>query len=726
MFWSPTLRYGGLGLILTVLAAAPFFRGLFFWTELLAAILLVAVAFLLWLAGRRLGALPTGLPGGAAGWSLLALLACYLAQSAWAVYPRGNLDWILRAAAAWMLFATMRTEAGPALRRWLGWLFVWSASGVALWGFLEYSGYLSANPALGEALSVVGLQHRMYTVFQYPNTAAVYFIAAMTALCGLAVAELRPGRSTLAGGLMALMGLAFFFTMSRGAILTLPFGLILLLVGLPRERRWPALLLWLVAFLPVLLTMNPIGHAVAAGEQTAVFQWIALATAMGLSGGLLLSYLVRLQPRLQAGLIAVAVVAGVAGLAALRPAGGLLPERASRLLSINLRATSVVSRLTFTQDALRVAVDHPLGLGGSGWERSYRQYQQIAYTANEAHNHYAQTAIEAGLPGLAALFAALVGGLWAAWKGRRAQPVAWAFAVGASVIAAHSLIDFNLSFGAVWLLLWGLLGAAGEPSPAGRFERAGGWAAGGATFALGGLTALLLLGSYHLDRALALEKAGQLDAAKAAARQAARYDRWNSRPLRLLGDKESLEQAARLDPNEPQARFALAVELERRRDFQGALREAESALKSYPLASVYWAKVGSLGGRQMVDALHNGQLDEARRLADYLASLGEEFERRQATAEALAARLWVTPPLEMAHEFRLRYGQALYLTGEMERAEPYLVAASKEGLHGAEGHVWLFALYERRGDRAAMANLAGKPWVRFREQNPVYKAIRNW
>lgn len=48
------------------------------------------------------------------------------------------------------------------------------------------------------------------------------------------------------------------------------------------------------------------------------------------------------------------------------------------------------------------------------------------------------------------------------------------------------------------------------------------------------------------------------------------------------------------------------------------------------------------------------------------------------------------------------------------------------GWAASEGDIWLYALYEQRGDTAALERLLAKPWVRFRDQNPVYAAIRDW
>lgn len=722
---SRILRYAGLALLLAVLAVGPFFQGLFFQTPLLAGLLAVFVGFLLWLAGRRLGGLSSGLPGGAAGWALLALLGCYLIQFAWAVYPRGNIDWTLRAAAAWMVYAMVRAEAGPALRRWLGGVFVLSATAVAFVGFLEYTGYLTANPELAEALSVVGLHTRMFTVFQYPNTAAVYLMAALFAALGLALEDIRPWRAALAGAVAAFLGLAFFFTISRGAVVVLPFGLVLLLAGLSRNRRWPAVLLLLAAFFPLVVTMKPIGAAVAVRDYAQAFRWIGLGTGLGLAGGLLAGLLLRFRPRLQLALAVAAVVGGASILMAVRPADGFLPAQAARLLDINLRTDSVISRLAFDRHALEIVRDYPLGRGGKGWERTYRQYQEIAYTANETHNHYLQTAVEAGAPGLVCLIAAVLAGLWAAWRSRDEGPLGWTLAAGAGLIAGHSLIDFDLSYGLIWLLLWALFAVAASPATPLRIERPAAWTGAGAGLIAAGLAGLLLMGSVHIDRAEALAEEGRTEEAQAAARAALRYDRWDSRPLLILEDRASLERAAELDPNNYHVHFRLALALEREREFDDALHAARKALESYPLSSLYWGKVASLEGRLMVEALHDGNLEAAGTRAESLAALGRTFEGRQAESQ-MSISFMGAPDLQMTNEFKLRYGQALYLAGDLEKAERLLSEASQAGLLGAEGEVWLYALYERRGDREALQTLSGKPWVRFRNLNPVYRLLVEW
>jgi hypothetical protein len=714
------LRTTGLAVVLAVLAVGPFLRGLFFWTELLASLGLVAVGCLLWLAGRGLGGLsaglsgglPAGLSGGLPGAALLALLGVYLVQFAWAVYPRGNLDWTLRVGAALLAYVMLRAEAGPALRRWLGWLFVLSAVGVGLLGFAEFTGYLGKDAALAQALSLVGLSGRMFTTFQYPNTAAAYFLAAMLAAAGLGLDDLKPWKLSLTGGLMTFLALAFFFTVSRGALVVLPFGLALFFLGLERGRRWPALLLLLIAFAGLAGAMKGVGVASAARHWPTAFRWLGAATAGGAVAGLALGFFLRLKIRWQAALAGAALLLAVAGFLLIRPAGTLLPKQATRLLDINFKTVNVALRLIYDQDALQMAADRPLGRGGWGWDRGYRQYQAFNYTARETHDHYAQTAVEAGWLGLAVLLTALAAALWAAWQSRRNNPLGWSLAAGAGLIAAHSAIDFNLSFGVIWLLLWCLLAAGAAPAAPAKRERALFWAGAALAGALALVAGPLFLGSLYADR-------GDL-------RQAVKYDPLQSEPLLQLGDRDSLEKAARLDPFHSGIHFQLAIARELQKDYQGAYTAATAALEAQPQVSAYYTKAAELAGKLMTDALHNGRLEEARHLAGDLVQMGAGFTRRKAEGDALQKMWSAGPKLEMAPAFQLRYGQALYLKGDEAAAVPLLKAAGKVGLLGSEAHVWLYAIYEKRGDTQGMKELQDKPWIRFKDQNPVYKALKTW
>lgn len=720
---SQLLRYGGIGCLLAVVWAGPFFQGLFFWTPLLAAIGLVSLGFLLWLAGRRMDGSPLSVWGGATGLALLALLLCYLLQFAWAVYPRGNLDWVLRVAAGWMAYLMVRAESGEGLRRWLSWGLVVSAAAVSVAGFMDYTGYLAQNPEMSAVLHLVNLSQRMATPFEYWNTAAVYLLATLLVATGLAVEDPKPWRLAVLAGSGTLLSLAFFFTVSRGALIMLPVGLALLFPGLGRGKRWPALLLLLAAWAPAAVALNGVGANAAIHNWVSAFRWVGAAAAGGTLDGLILGCFLRLKPKLQAALVGGALVLAVAGFLLVRPAGSLLPKQAGRLSDINFQTVNVVLRLIYDKDAARMIADRPLGRGGWGWARTYQMYQAFNYTAREAHDHYAQTAVEAGIPGLIALLAAFAAAFVTGWQSRRAGPLAWSLSTGALLIAAHSLIDFNLSYGAIWLLVWALLAGGAAPAAEWRLEKTArftAWTVGGAAVIA---AATLFIGSAYSDKAQAEHEMQRADHAAALARMAVRFDPWNSDPYLVIGDRAALQRAAMVDPLRSQVRYELAIRLQLENDLPGALREARAALAVQPMVSAYYTKTAELAGLLMVDAVSRGDRDGARSLASELTSLGNNLLRRKAAADPLQ-HLWSAPALQMEPLFQLRYGQALYLMGDQTAAEPYLKVASKVGLLGSEADVWLYAIYERRGDKAALAALESKPWIRFRMVNPVYQAVR--
>ncbi|HLO04581.1 MAG TPA: O-antigen ligase family protein, partial [Symbiobacteriaceae bacterium] len=687
---SGVLRGTGIGIALLVLVAAPFFRGLFFWTELLPAIALVSLAFLLWVIGRRLGGLSVGVPGGVVGGALLALVGCYLLQFFWASFPRGNLDWLLRAVAGWYILAMFRAEDSVLVRRFLAWSFVVGASALAVHGLVEFTGMRVLNAELLNSLSLVGLSSRMYTAFQYPNTAAIYFLVALFLAIGLGVESGRAWLKGLVGGLGALLAIAFFFTISRGAVVVVPFGLILLFLGLGREHRWPGLLLLGAALVPTVVAVGPIGALAAARGFGSAFAWIGAAVLAGALLGALVGLLGRLPFRRQLALVAVVAVIGAVGLGVGRAGRPLLPKQASRLFEINLQTQNVVLRLIYDQDALRMVGDQPLGRGGWGWTRSYRQYATFNYTARETHNHFAQTAVDAGVPGLIALVTALLAGLWGAWRNRVGNPLGWAMAAGAALIAGHSLIDFDLSYGGVWLMLWSLLGAALSGAPKG--EREGIMASGAVASALAILVTASALwqGARLTEEAASLAAKGKNAESQAVAARAVAWDALNSEALVQTAEHALLLRAVQVDPTNPEAWFKLAVSHEVRKEWQLGLAATQKAAELDPWESRYVDKEARLAGFLMLDELAAGRKDSAVKKAQDLLALEKAWTDRLASAKE-NQHLWRVTPAKLDPATELRFGQARFLQGDLAGAKQPLLKAAQVGLLNSEAEVWLYA-----------------------------------
>jgi len=154
-----------------------------------------------------------------------------------------------------------------------------------------------------------------------------------------------------------------------------------------------------------------------------------------------------------------------------------LPERViSRLHSISIKERSAQSRMTFYTDAFKIIKDYPiLGTGGGGWETLYFLYQSYMYWSTQAHNYFIQLWIEIGTLGLAVFAAFVLMLLWNAWKMIRNMENSVAKFTQITILMAwltllvHSAMDFDLSLGALSIVLWTLMGTTAQQDRA--FEK---------------------------------------------------------------------------------------------------------------------------------------------------------------------------------------------------------------------------------------------------------------
>lgn len=187
----------------------------------------------------------------------------------------------------------------------------------------------------------------------------------------------------------------------------------------------------------------------------------------------------------------------------------LPPQLAQRLESINIGERNASERLYWAGEAINMIKERPwLGWGGGGWEAAYRARQSYLYSSTQVHNDWIQLGVETGALGEAAWL-----GLWIAflivslqnWRRyRREAKVAGvasatspagtagmasrpgpsgatgaagasegqfqqtALTVAALMIGGHALIDFDLSLGAISILLWWCWGMTRGAARAGR------------------------------------------------------------------------------------------------------------------------------------------------------------------------------------------------------------------------------------------------------------------
>lgn len=480
-------------LLAIMLLYPPFFRGLFFESELLPTHMLTAAVFALF-AFYKLTRGELAFFEHPLDYTVFVLLGLYITSSidAWSIRDAisGMLKMANYAAMYWLLAYSVRSLS--VVRGYLGVLLA-SGAGVSLLGWGCALGTFKYNDAF--------VNGRLSSSLQYPNSLASFMTAIN--LFGLYLWNEHRHHKVL-GTLLAvvnyLLFLAILGSQSRGGLLIYPVGLIILLIGLGQER-WRTLglfVLQLVASLAVIAGIMANATVKAHSQITQFYGWTWI-----LGGAVLVSliFLVwqyftaperknrakaghRLKPWVApavAVLVILVVAAGGYGLwhergAVVALASKLEPQAlVSRLASISTSDINFQQRLVMNRDALQIMTASPvnalLGTGGGGWNASYRRFQSYLYNSTEVHDHFLQVGVETGFPGLIVFL--LIWGFFitTAWSlYRRTRPggkfkvpsalpgTAWAIMAGAVALGIHSVIDFNLSLGAVALMLWGLFG----------------------------------------------------------------------------------------------------------------------------------------------------------------------------------------------------------------------------------------------------------------------------
>lgn len=122
---------------------------------------------------------------------------------------------------------------------------------------------------------------------------------------------------------------------------------------------------------------------------------------------------------------------------------------------IHQAAGTFAMRLVYDMDALSALATSPLfGLGPDMWKFLYPQFQSAQYSASLVHCGYLQIAVDAGLPALCLFVAAVAVGIRRLFRAGSSHLGEFACVL---LIAVHSLVDFDLSFGVIALLLGFLL-----------------------------------------------------------------------------------------------------------------------------------------------------------------------------------------------------------------------------------------------------------------------------
>lgn len=243
----------------------------------------------------------------------------------------------------------------------------------------------------------------------------------------------------------------------------------------------------------------------------------------------------------------------------------------SRIGTVSASSFDWWERTVMWRNALTLLAQRPWrGFGEGGWAAAYESVQSFGYFSAQAHSWLMETAVNTGLPGVAAILLTVIG-MALAWRRARAATIGSrnlvdAAAAGAAFMLVHALMDWDFSYPAL-ILLWLGVGAAWRAyMPAAEGERSPivTRVPGAVLFAAGLAAAVVLgVGSWWGDKAITAIHADQGIAAYNDALAQVRWDPLSAGGLYEMGE---LSQQMYLTP-----RIAKANTL---KDLQAAVRLA--------------------------------------------------------------------------------------------------------------------------------------------------------
>ncbi|WP_223065905.1 O-antigen ligase family protein [Paenibacillus caui] len=379
-------------------------------------------------------------------------------------------------------------------------LFNWLGQIKLMAGLVGWFSKTVANGKYTQAVWIDANGPRLTSVFQYPNTYAA-FLMAFFFIAIFCITRSKKGYVQAIHAFMLVpIVISVLLTLSRGGLVFLPVVFIVLLLFLKPAKQ----LLWIVysiiSGVATLLISKPVtdlGQSFYQGTNTEppAKGWIYVLAASIVTT--LLVWLIQryVAPWLENKLkgwsdrktaslwLPIGSVVGVAIIAVIlisTSARYILPGNiGERLETINLQQHSVLERLTFYKDALKVVKDYPIiGAGGGAWASLYEQYQNNPYTSRQAHSFFMQYLVEVGILGFLVFMAFIIYIFYKYIRGfirgdEEHRNAYFIYFILVLSILLHSTMDFNLSYIFIGILVFIGLGgmAAGmDNKPLGKIK----------------------------------------------------------------------------------------------------------------------------------------------------------------------------------------------------------------------------------------------------------------
>lgn len=455
--------------IAALIFAAPFFRGLFFDSEMftihiITAVILIVTTIILLMKGQfRLLETPLD-------WVVFALVLAYLLSFITAVdlskAVYGELRIINYFVVYWIVSRLCNNL--DQVRRLFS-VIVASAVAVALFGLAVAAGIIDYNGAMyGGQIS---------STLQYPNTLAEYMVIASLLGLPLIVDTGILYQRILYAASIALMWLIVAVSLSKGVWISLFIGLLVLLIVLPGKQRWSLIYNTMVLAIGALLAAKLLQQAINPSQPHLILAAIILiiviaASSQWLEGVLEKTGWMKTLNGSKKYIIIIVIISlfAILGLLLKQMSPGGLNSLINMLRAPG-ETLSFTSRSAYFGWGLAILADHPItGVGAGGWNALYHQYQDYLAYSTLVHNHFVQIAVESGILGFICFVSIFVICIYSIIKMRYFMAKEtntsgegdWIYAAGLlAVILAmgfHAAIDFDLSLGAIAFILWSMFG----------------------------------------------------------------------------------------------------------------------------------------------------------------------------------------------------------------------------------------------------------------------------
>lgn len=398
----------------------------------------------------------------------------YIVSLPFSESPKGAWDSVLK----WLFYSSffillIWTASKSKIKQLLPLLFQLSGVCIALSMIFDYYGWIHYPNAI--------VDNRFGGVFQYPNTFGVVMVLFFFySLVNLTEEKISTKKLFIPTSLSLIYFVCFLQSSSRGMMMFFPIIWLAGLLLLPVKSQLKYLTYSIINILSALIVYQSMIK-----DQSSEIQYpsLFLFLVMILLSNAVIFFInwisakgrfpFQIKKGSRFALPLVIVVILISGFLDIRY-HGLVFHRLplilqDRLGSINLRATSAIDRLTFFKDAIRMSESSPIvGFGGGGWEAVYNNFQSFPYIANKIHNGYMEWVIETGWLGFSLFLTVFVYFFYLLLRSYLSErnPSSKASVILALLtIFIHSFIDFNFSFGTVWLLIFWLFAMAFSDLP---------------------------------------------------------------------------------------------------------------------------------------------------------------------------------------------------------------------------------------------------------------------